>query len=70
MIHDASDQGVLCKTPLGYREGRQLGGLMTLSGFIEGGYDVNDGKILVVVKSIGARKRGNHFASAGLSCES
>jgi hypothetical protein len=58
MIHETSDQGVLCKTPLGYRDGQQLGNLMTLSGFLEGGYDVRDGKILVVVKSIGARKKG------------
>ena len=28
---------------------------MTLKGFMEGGYDVSDGKILVVVKSISAK---------------
>jgi hypothetical protein len=31
---------------------------MALKSFVEGGYDVNEGKILVVVKSIGARKKG------------
>jgi len=61
MIHKTSDKGMLCKTPLGYREGQQLASLMTLSGFLEGGYDVSDGKILVVVKSIGARKKGKLF---------
>ena len=30
---------------------------MTLKSFIEGGYDVPDGKILVCVKSIGGRKK-------------
>lgn len=59
MVHESGDQQWLCRTPLGYREGRQLGDLMTLKNFVEGGYDVNDGKILVVVKSIGARKKGS-----------
>lgn len=58
MVREKSDRDGLCRTPLGYREGRQLGGLMTLKGFVDGGYDVSDGKILVVVKSIGARKKG------------
>lgn len=64
MVHENSDQQTLCRTPLGYREGQQLGGLMTLKSFVEGGYDVSDGKILVVVKSIGAKKKGM-YAMAG-----
>ena len=68
MIHDASDQDTLCKTPLGYRKGQQLDSLMTLSGFLQGGYDVSDGKILVVVKSVGPRKKGKAFDN--LYCES
>ena len=52
-----SDEGVLCKTPLGWQEGKQLAGLITLRGFIDGGYDVPEAKILVCVKSIGGRKR-------------
>lgn len=63
MIHKASDKGILCKVPLGYREEQQLDNLMTLSGFLEGGYDVSDGKVLVVVKSIGVKKKGKLFAS-------
>ena len=51
------DDGTLCKTPLGYREGEQLKGLMTLKGFVGGGYDVHDGKVLVCVKSIGGRRK-------------
>lgn len=49
------------KTPLGYREGIPLSGLMTLQNFIDGGCDVTDAKILVVVKSIGAKKKGQAF---------
>lgn len=52
-----SDEGVLCKTPLGYRDGKQLDGLMTLKNYIDGGHEVAGGKILVCVKSIGARKK-------------
>lgn len=50
--------------PLGYREGRPLSGVMTLQNFIDGGYDVVDAKILVVVKSIGVKKKGNIVALA------
>ncbi|KAJ9665735.1 hypothetical protein H2201_004220 [Coniosporium apollinis] len=57
MVHENSDEGVQCKTPLEYKEGQPLAGLMTLKNFIEGGYDITDGKILVCVKSIGPRKK-------------
>lgn len=57
MIHEQSDDGVLCKTPRGYREGHALAALMTLKNFAQGGADVKDETILVCVKSIGARKR-------------
>lgn len=59
MVHDNSDDGITCNAPLGYRQGRPLNGVMTLQNFIDGGYDVVDAKILVVVKSIGAKKKGN-----------
>lgn len=52
-----SDDGTLCKMPLGYKENKELEGLMTLKNFIEGGYDVDDGKILVCVKSIGTKRK-------------
>ena len=58
MVHENSDDDKLCKKPLGYRRGQPLPGLMTLQNFIDGGYDVIDAKILVVVKSIGAKKKG------------
>ena len=58
MVHENSDNGAMYRTPLGYRERHPLGGVMTLSNFNEGGYDVVDAKILVVVKSIGAKKKG------------
>ena len=57
LVQENSDDGTLCKTPLGYKEGKELKGLMTLKSFIEGGYDVSNGKILVCVKSIGGRKK-------------
>lgn len=56
-VQEQSDEGVICKTPLGYRDGKQLDGLITLKSFIEGGYELADGKILVCVKSIGGRKK-------------
>lgn len=59
MTHENSDQGVLCKTPLGYREGQALARLMTLKNFVDGGYDVIDGRMLLCVKSVGARKKSN-----------
>lgn len=58
MVHENSDSGVMYRTPIGYREGRPLNGVMTLEHFVDGGYEVVDAKILVVVKSVGARKRG------------
>lgn len=57
MIHDNSDDGRY-RTPLDYTEGVPLDGLMTLQNFIDGGYDVTDARIVVVVKSIGSKKRG------------
>lgn len=57
MVQEQSDEGVMCKTPLGYRDGKQLDGLMTLKSFIAGGHELPDGKILVCVKSIGGRKK-------------
>ena len=57
MVQDKSDEGMMCKSPLGYRDGKQMDGLMTLKNFIEGGYELADGKILVCVKSIGGRKK-------------
>ncbi|MCJ1398080.1 hypothetical protein MMC11_001277 [Xylographa trunciseda] len=57
MTQDNSDTGILCKTPLGYVDGKQLAFLMTLKAFADGGHEVGGGKILVCVKSIGARKK-------------
>ncbi|KAK6440557.1 hypothetical protein LTR95_003224 [Oleoguttula sp. CCFEE 5521] len=57
MIHSRSDDGVMLKRPLGHSDSRPLTGLMTLQNFVDGGYDVLDAKILVVVKSLGMRKK-------------
>ena len=64
MIHENSDEGVQYKKPLGYKEGQPLLGLMTLRNFIDGGYDVADGRILVCVRSIGAKKKCVVFQSS------
>ncbi len=58
MAHDNTDDLSLCIFPLSYHEGRPLIGVMALQNFIDGGYDVVDARILVVVKSIGAKKGG------------
>lgn len=65
MVHENSDDGQMLSRPLGYREGRPLNGLMTLQNFVDGGYDVLDAKILVVVKSIGAKKTGKLPSGTG-----
>lgn len=58
MIHENSDNDTMFKRPLGHHEGRPMPNLMTLQNFIDGGYDVFGARILVVVKSLGQRKRG------------
>lgn len=57
MIQEKSDDGTLYKRPQGYKNGKSLAGLMTLKSFVDGGYDVVEGKILVCVKSIGGHKK-------------
>ncbi|GAB7323825.1 hypothetical protein MBLNU13_g07267t3 [Cladosporium sp. NU13] len=57
MIHENTDDGTMFKRPLGHREGRQKADLMTLQNFFDGGYNVVGARILVVVKSLGQRKR-------------
>lgn len=58
MIHPNSSTGRICRVPLDYHRGLPLQGLMTLNSYISGGHDGTiDAKILVCVKSIGARKR-------------
>ena len=57
MVQENSDEGVLCKTPLGCREGKQLDGFITLKNYIDGGHEVSGVRVLVCVKSIGGRKK-------------
>lgn len=59
MIHATDSAGGICRMPLGYRKGQPLHGLMTLDSYIgSGGHDgVTGVKLLVCVKSIGAKKR-------------
>ncbi|KAF2659653.1 hypothetical protein K491DRAFT_755187 [Lophiostoma macrostomum CBS 122681] len=68
MLHENSDNGTMCKKPYGWTSDTQsLPGLMTVKNFTDGGYDVNDCKVLVCVKSIGARKKFTN--KAGFSSE-
>ncbi|KAF9700717.1 hypothetical protein EKO04_001890 [Ascochyta lentis] len=57
MVHENSDNGTQFKRPFNCEDSRALPGLMTLRSFTDGGYDVDEPKLLVCVKSIGARKR-------------
>lgn len=57
MMHENSDDGTQLKRPFNCRDSRALPGLMTLRSFTDGGFDVDEPKLLVCVKSIGARKR-------------
>lgn len=62
----AVEEDGLCRTPLGYQEGEQLAGLITLKGYLQGGWEVESGsgsvKVLVCVKSLGGRKTGGIFS--------
>ncbi|QSZ32954.1 hypothetical protein DSL72_002537 [Monilinia vaccinii-corymbosi] len=58
MIHTHSGASDVCRVPLGYSKGEALSGLMTLEAYLNGGYDGVIGvKLLICVKSIGARKK-------------
>ncbi|KAL8733899.1 MAG: hypothetical protein Q9166_001887 [cf. Caloplaca sp. 2 TL-2023] len=57
MIQADKDDGTLARTPLGYSKDRQLAGLVTLKNFVEGGHDIATARVLICVKSIGARKK-------------
>jgi hypothetical protein len=46
-------------SPLGYSDGSPLPWLMTLENFVKGGDDVVYGRIVVCVKGIGVKKKGN-----------
>ncbi|KAH7083954.1 hypothetical protein FB567DRAFT_530316 [Paraphoma chrysanthemicola] len=57
MVHENSDDGTQFKRPFNCMDSRALPGLITLKSFTDGGFDVDDVKLLVCVKSIGARKK-------------
>lgn len=58
MVHGKSDDGTLCKTPTDYMQGTPLKNLFTLKAYIDTAYEAQDSRILVCVKSIGAKKKG------------
>ncbi|KAF2112935.1 hypothetical protein BDV96DRAFT_497013 [Lophiotrema nucula] len=57
VFHQNSDNGTMCKKPYRCKDTQTIPGLMTLRNFTDGGYDVDYCKVLVCVKSIGARKK-------------
>ncbi|KAK7178757.1 uncharacterized protein CC84DRAFT_1261574 [Paraphaeosphaeria sporulosa] len=57
MIHDRSDDRSMFKRPFGARDSQVLPGLMTLKSFVDGGFDIDDCKLMVCVRSIGPRKK-------------
>jgi hypothetical protein len=57
MVHENSDDGTQFKRPFNCKDSMSLPGLMTLKTFADGGYDIDEPKLLVCVKSIGARKK-------------
>jgi hypothetical protein len=59
MLHtNASSSDSICRTPLEYKKGHPLPGLMTLDSYLSSGHDgVSGAKILVCVKSIGGKKK-------------
>ncbi|CAL8575583.1 hypothetical protein XPA_001498 [Xanthoria parietina] len=57
MVQADEDDRTLPTTPLGYCRDKQLPGLMTLMGFVEGGHDTAMARVLLCVKSIGGRKK-------------
>lgn len=57
MIHTNASSASLCRLPLNYEKGKPLSGLMTLDSYLGSGHDGVVGvKLLVCVKSIGAKK--------------
>ncbi|KAJ4990105.1 hypothetical protein SVAN01_04386 [Stagonosporopsis vannaccii] len=57
MIHENSDNGTQFRRPFNCTDSEALPGLMTLATLTDSGYDVEEPKLLVCVKSIGARQR-------------
>ncbi|KAF1350721.1 hypothetical protein BDV97DRAFT_154736 [Delphinella strobiligena] len=55
--HDENDEPTQCRAPLGFETALNIQSLMTLKAYVDGGWEVDDAKIMVVVKSIGARKK-------------
>jgi hypothetical protein len=58
MIHTTLGTNDLCHTPIDYHKGQPLPGLMALDSWVRDGHDgVNGAKILVCVKSVGAKRK-------------
>lgn len=67
MIHLNSDEGVMYKTPLDFKQKEPLLGLVSLQSFMDGGFDIPNVKLLLCVKGVGAKKRGKRSQFANES---
>jgi hypothetical protein len=63
--NEADDDGEH-RVPLDYIEGTSLPGLMALANFRDGGHELTDAKILVIVRFVGPRKTGQYFSTITL----
>lgn len=60
VVRDGEDDRTMFKRPFGCGDEGGLPGLMTLKAFTDGGYDVDEPKIIVSIKAIGARKKSKY----------
>ena len=60
-VDDDGNQLAQSKHQLSIDYSQHKKSLMTLKGFVDGGWEVADARIIVIVKSIGARRRGMMF---------
>ena len=60
-VHGDSNQIAQSKHQLSIDYSQQKKSLMTLKSFTDGGWEVTDARIIVIVKSIGARRKGTIF---------
>lgn len=69
LIHTTPSSDAICRTPLGYKKGQPLSGLMTVKSYLDTGHDgVTGAKLLVCVKSIGGKKKISRRNGGG-ECE-
>lgn len=66
MIQEAIDDGRLFKMPLGWGDGT-VGAVMSVKDFVDGGHEVG-ARVLVCVKSVGDRRKGEYSRLWASAC--